>query len=140
MSLPYPQRSQHAYTFEKDPCSPHGSSVGWEHLPVRARSFDTRAVDTGVIRAVHDTLQRELESDRPAFPIRASDHLEVILSDPDDLDLNLVPKVARLSGRSLDDAARNPHYERVRSVADLVMFFNEQARAHGPDSERSLSR
>ena len=98
-----------------------------------ARSFDTRAVDTWVIRAVHDTLQRELESDRPAFPIRASDHLEVILSDPDDLDLSIVPEVARLSGRSLDDAARNPHYERVRSVADLVMFFNEQARVseHG---------
>ena len=98
-----------------------------------ARSFDTRAVDTWVIRAVHDTLQRELESDRPAFPTRASDHLEAILSDPDDLDLSIVPEVARLSGRSLDDAARNPHYERVRSVADLVMFFNEQARAseHG---------
>ena len=90
-------------------------------------------MDTWVIRAVHDTLQRELESDRPAFPTRASDHLEVILSDPDDLDLSIVPEVARLSGRSLDDAARNPHYERVRSVADLVMFFNEQARAseHG---------
>ena len=133
MSLPYPQRSQHEYTFEKDPCSPHGTRVGWDHLPVRARSFDTRAVDTWVIRAVHDTLQRELESDRPAFPTRASDHLEAILSDPDDLDLNLVPEVARLSGRWLDDAARNPHYERVWSVADLVMFFNEQARAseHG---------
>lgn len=97
-------------------------------------------MDTWVIRAVHDTLQRELESERPAFPIRASDHLEAILSDPDDLDLSIVPEVARLSGRWLDDAARNPHYERVRSVVDPVMFFNEQARAHGPDFGLSLSR
>ena len=97
-------------------------------------------MDTWVIRAVHDTLQRELESEHPAFPIRASDHLVATLSDPDVLDLSIVPEVARLAGRSVDDAARNPHYERVRSVADLVMFFNEQARAHGPDSERSLSR
>lgn len=94
-----------------------------------ARSFDTRRVDTWVIRAVHETLQEELKSAHPAFPVRASDLLGDLLVDPDDLDLDVVPEVGRRAGRSLDNLEANPGYGRVKTVGDLVLFFNAQPRA-----------
>jgi hypothetical protein len=91
-----------------------------------ARSFDTRTVNTWVIRAVYELLQRELKFAHPAFPVRASDSLEELLFDPDDLDMAVAPEVARRARRSLDHTESNPYYGNVRSVADLVMFFNAQ--------------
>lgn len=95
-----------------------------------ARSFDTRRVDTSVIRAVYETLQQELDFAHPAFPVRASDTLQVLLCDPDDLDMAVAPEVGRRAGRSLDDVEANPYYGKVKSVTDLVMFFNVQPKAN----------
>ena len=91
-----------------------------------ARSFDTRLVDTWVIRAVYETLQQELDFAHPAFPVRASDSLQSLLCDPDDLDMAVAPEVGRRAGRSLDNVEANPYYGKVKSVMDLVMFFNVQ--------------
>ena len=93
-----------------------------------AQSFDARTVDTWIIRAVYDTLQQELEHRHPAFPVRASDALDDLLMDSDDLDMAIVPEVARRAGRSLKGLEANPYYGKVRSVADLVMCFNSQAK------------
>lgn len=93
-----------------------------------ARSFDTRVVDTWVIRAVYDVLQQQLEFAKAAFPVRPSDDLKALVIDPDDLDMALAPEVARRAGRSVENTEENPYYGKVRTVADLVMFFNAQPR------------
>lgn len=91
-----------------------------------ARSFDTRNVDTWIVRAVYEALQQELCHAVPAFPVKATDKLADLLLDPDDLDMTVAPKVSMRSGRSLENPEANPFYGKVLSVADLVMFFNNQ--------------
>lgn len=93
-----------------------------------ARSFNTRLVDPGVIRVVYDVLQQELESVHPAFPVRASDTLQKLMFDPDDLDMGVAPEVARRAQRSLENTQANLYFGKVDSVFDLVMFFNAQER------------
>jgi hypothetical protein len=93
-----------------------------------ARSFDTRAVDTWVIRAVYEELQDLLRSNYPSFPLRASDRFEDLGIDDDDLEMDVAAVVAERTGRTLDDADRNPFFKKLRTVADLVMFFDAQAR------------
>jgi hypothetical protein len=100
-----------------------------ESICTFARSFDTRAVDTWVIRAVYEQLQAELRSLAPRFPVRASDDLlRQLLLDPDDLDLSLAPDIAQRTGRSLDDTRRNPYFGKVHTARDLVLFFDAQPR------------
>jgi hypothetical protein len=100
-----------------------------ESICAFARSFDAREVDTWVIRAVYEEIQSELADAAPNFPVRASDLLlEDLLEDSDDLDMSVVPKVAKRTGRSLDEHLENPHFGKVRSVGDLVLFINAQPR------------
>jgi hypothetical protein len=100
-----------------------------ESICAFARSFDTRAVDTWVVRAVYEQLQAELHGLSPRFPIRASDDLlQHLLLEPDDLDLDLAPDIAQRTGRSLAETRCNPYFEKVRTASDLVLFFNAQAR------------
>lgn len=92
-----------------------------------SRSFDTREVDTWVIRAVYEQLQNYLSSAYPDFPIRADDRLIDGLSiDAEDLDMDLVSEIAERTGRSLENAKSNPYYQQVHTVRDLVLFFNAQ--------------
>jgi hypothetical protein len=100
---------------------------GGESICEFARSFDARNVDTWVIRAVYEELQRELADAVPNFPVRASDVLlKDLLEDSDDLDMSLAPNVSKRTGRSLDDFPENPYFGKVRTVEDLVLFFNAQ--------------
>lgn len=95
-----------------------------------ARSFDCRAVDTWIIRAVYEELQEELVAGSPHFPVRANDYLCAdLLIDPEDLDMSLAPVIAQRTGRSLEHASRNPYWGKTHTVADLVMFFNAQPRS-----------
>lgn len=95
-----------------------------------AREFNPREVDTWVIRAVYEQLQEYLADVHPSFPVRADDVLlKNLVSDPDDLDMDLVEEIARRTGRSLEGANANPYYQGIRTVRDLVMFFNAQPRA-----------
>jgi hypothetical protein len=95
-----------------------------------AREFDPRKVDTWVVRAVYEQLQEYLVDVHPKFPVRADDVLiKNLVSDPDDLDISPVEEIAERTGRSLDGASANPHYQGIRTVRDLVMFFNAQPRA-----------
>lgn len=92
-----------------------------------ARSFDLRSTDPLVVRAVHEQIQHELRGSRAGFPVRASDRLGKALEiDDDTLDMELVPAIARRTGRCLDDTQTNPCYGRVHTVSDLVQFFNHQ--------------
>ncbi len=92
-----------------------------------AREFDTRAVDTWVIRAVYEQVQAQLTHVHPAFPIRASDRLkEDLRLDDDDLDLDVAMQVEQRTGRSLDETKTNPLLGKVKTVRDLVLFFQAQ--------------
>jgi hypothetical protein len=89
-----------------------------ESLCTFARSFDYRAVDTWIIRAVYEQLQ-------PAagFPVRRSDHFRRDLwLDGDDID-EIGEEVAQRTGRPLTNCEQNPWYGKVETVADMVEFF-----------------
>jgi hypothetical protein len=63
-------------------------------------------------------------------PIRPTNSLiGQLIVDPDDLNMDLVKGISDRTGRSLEDAASNPYYGHVRTVADLVHFFNAQPHA-----------
>jgi hypothetical protein len=94
-----------------------------------ARDFETRKVDTWIIRAVYEHLQEQLTYAHPAFPIRAAHRLKEDLQlDPDDVDLDVLVQVEQRTGRSLDQTRDNPYYGRVQTAGDLVLFFQAQPR------------
>jgi hypothetical protein len=96
-----------------------------------ARAFDPKVVDTWVIRAVYEQLQKQFEHVHPSFPLRAEDRLKEDLHlDDDDLDLDVAVQVEERTGRSLDNTGVNPYRGSVRTVRDLVMFFQAQPQ-HG---------
>jgi len=99
---------------------------GEEGICAFARSFDCRKVDTWIIRAVFEELQEELGQPRP-FPLRASDRLvEELGIDLEEIDMTHVPAIAARTGRSLDRCHTNPYWGQVRTVSDLVHFFDAQ--------------
>ena len=92
-----------------------------------ARSIDCRRVDTWVVRAVYEELQRSL-SLAMAVPLRMTDHLQHDLRlDADDLD-DLVVDMAQRARRSLADTSANPLFGKVTTVGDLVEFLQAQPR------------
>lgn len=95
-----------------------------------ARDFNTREVDTWVVRAVYEQLQGHLRHVHPSFPVRADDRLEEDLRvDDEDLDMDIAQEIGHRTGRSLDSSAANPYFGRVRTVRDLVLFFQNQPRS-----------
>ena len=94
-----------------------------------AREFDTRAVDTWIVRAVYEQIQGQLKHVHPAFPVRATDRLKEDLHlNDDDLDLDIAMQVEQRTGRSLNETKANPLYGQVKTVRDLVLFFQAQPR------------
>ena len=92
-----------------------------------ARSIDCRRVDTWVVRAVYEELQRSLSA-AVAVPLRLTDHLQSDLRlDADDLD-DLVVDMAQRARRSLADTSANPLFGKVTTVGDLVEFLQAQPR------------
>jgi len=98
-----------------------------ESISEFALQFDTRKVDTWIVRAVYEQIQAQLQHVHPAFPIRASDRLmEDLHLDEDDLDMDIAMQVEQRTGRSLDHSDANPLFGRVKTVQDLVLFFQAQ--------------
>lgn len=92
-----------------------------------ARSIDCRRVDTWVVRAVYEELQRSLSA-AVAVPLRLTDTLQSDLRlDADDLD-DLVADMAQRARRSLADTSANPLFGEVTTVGDLVEFLQAQPR------------
>lgn len=101
-------------------------SRGNEGICEFARSFDCRAVDTWIVRAVFEELQEELGQVQP-FPLRATDRfVEELHIDLEELEMTHVPAIAARTGRSLERCKSNPYWGQVCTVSDLVHFFNEQ--------------
>ncbi len=96
-----------------------------------ARAFDCRQVDTWIIRAVYEELQTVLPHGVRPFPIRAEDHLEYDLGIDHDTLEEVAEDVASRAGRSIKNGERNPYYDRIRRVMDLVYFLHHQPRLDG---------
>ena len=52
--------------------------------------------------------------------------------DDEDLDMDLVAEIGQRTGRSMENAEKNPYYGKVSTVEDLVLFFNLQPKIHRP--------
>ncbi len=91
-----------------------------------AREFNAREVDTWIIRATYEEVQKVMCTDQ-AIPLKSEDHLfETLKLDEDDLDLDLIEIISQRTGRSLDKYENNLYYGRVTTVRNLVLFFNCQ--------------
>jgi len=96
-----------------------------ESLCTFSRSFDCRHIDTWVIRAVYEAVGNLLGI--AGFPLRREDNLSKTLRmDDEDLDMVVAVSIAQRTGRSLVDCESNPHFGKVQTIGDLVMFFNAQ--------------
>lgn len=96
-----------------------------ESLCSFARGFDCRRVDTWIVRAVYEEITATLAM--PQFPLRSEDDLSKTLNlDSDDLELDIAPAIAERTGRPLINTEANPLYNKVGSVADLILFFQNQ--------------
>jgi hypothetical protein len=88
-----------------------------------ARALPARHHDTWVVRAVYEELSRVVQ-----VPVRPSDDLEKDLGlHPDDRD-EIAFQIAYRAGRSMSDTPKNPLFDRVKTVADMVTFFEHQKR------------
>lgn len=106
-----------------------------ESICTFARSFDTKIVDTWIVRAVYEEVQSCMGDDVHQVPIRADDKLIDDLNlDSDDIDLDLLDQVAQRSGRSLENYEKNPMYGKVHTAQDLVFFFREQPMEARPEA------
>jgi hypothetical protein len=84
-----------------------------------ARAFDRRHIDTWIVRAVYEEFSG-------SFPLRPSDRLkEDLRICDDDLDFGAI-HISQRTGRTLDGYERNPMYGNVKTLRDVVMFFQHQ--------------
>jgi hypothetical protein len=94
-----------------------------ESICTFARALFARKHDTWIVRSVYEEL-----SEMCGLPIRPADHLERDLGFvPEDLE-DCVEEVSRRAGRSLVATEKNPMFDRVTTVADLVAFLEHQPR------------
>ena len=91
-----------------------------------ARAFDTKQVDTWVIRATFEQIQDYMEGLYPKFPIRADDSLlEDLKVDDEDLE-DVADEIAVRTCRSKEYGDNNPYFGKVITAKDMVLFFNAQ--------------
>ena len=91
-----------------------------------AKSFDCHVVDTRIIRATYEELQKYHTGEVPNFPFNAIDSFEKDLKIDDEDLHDIAVEVARRAQRSLDNIEQNPLYGKVKTVGDLVLFLNHQ--------------
>lgn len=97
-----------------------------ESICTFARSFDRRAVDPWIIRAVYEQLEPYQRIEDVSVPLRATDSIFQDLKVPgNDFDYD-VTEIAQRCGRSLRSYETNPFYGKIDTVADLVHFLNAQ--------------
>jgi len=116
--------------FEKPKIDAHFSNLRQDRKELSicnfAREFDTKLVDTWVIWATYEEVQRIMCIDEP-LPLKPSDHLfETLKLDDDDLDLDLIEIISQRTNRTLDNYKINPFFGKVTTVRNLVLFLNNQ--------------
>ncbi|MCU7873666.1 MAG: hypothetical protein KZQ91_13075 [Candidatus Thiodiazotropha sp. (ex Lucinoma borealis)] len=76
---------------------------------------------------MYEQIQEYVSLSKVFVPLRADDDLFDLLEiDEEDLDLDLLEEIAQRTGRSMNNTEKNPYFEKVRTLGDLVYFVNEQ--------------
>lgn len=104
------------------------SSRDGESICSFARSIGAKRLDTHVVRAVYEELGKVIGTRTSLFPLRPTDQLfktSGLNLDPDDLD-ELLIAIAFRANRSLEDTQKNPFFNKVETVSDLVQFVMAQ--------------
>ena len=102
---------------------PRAADRPGESICTFVRALDYRAIDTWIIRAVYEELNKDWN-----LPIRPSDRFSEDFGIVDeDLD-DLAEVAAYRCGRSLEDTASNPMADKVVTVRDLILFLGHQPR------------
>jgi len=101
-----------------------------ESLCTFVRTFPPSEREPYILRAVYEELTAYRRIGTVTVPLRPSDLLESDLGlDGDELDF-AAQSISRRCGRPLTDAKVNPFYGRVKTIADLVHFFESQPRSN----------
>ena len=88
-----------------------------------SRELPAKIHDTWVVRAVYEELSQHLDA-----PLRPSDDLKSFWRiDPDELN-DIAIGIASRAGRSMEDTKNNPMLDRVVTIADLILFIENQPR------------
>jgi acyl carrier protein len=95
-----------------------------------ARSLDYRHLDTQVIRAAYEEIQRYLESVSPRFPIRTTDRLEQDLHMDYEDAVDIAISIAKRCKRDLQPSAAWPRERRLQTVADVIYFVCDLPKSH----------
>jgi len=93
------------------------------------RSFDFRKTDTKIMREIFNLVQEWTEKyDGISFPVQAEDSFEKLYQmDDEDLEDILLEATKKL-GISIENTEKNPYFNKVETVKDLVLFLNFQAK------------
>jgi hypothetical protein len=86
-----------------------------------ARALPAKEHDTWVMRAVYEEMSRVTGG-----PLRPYDDIKKFWRvNPEDLD-DVAFTIAHRAGRSMDDTKKNPMFDRVVTIADMITFFEHQ--------------
>jgi len=109
-----------------------------ESICAFARATDCRTLDTWIVRAVYEEIQYQLSPAFPTFPVRWTDRLaEDLRIDPDAMDEELAMDISERTGRDLRNSDANPLFGKVKTVRDLVLFFQAQPKMHATSGASS---
>ncbi len=94
-----------------------------------ARSFNYREVDTKIMREVFNHVQKWAgKYEGIPFPVKAEDCFDKIYKmDPEDLD-DIYLDIAKKLGISIEHPEKNPLWNKIKTVKDLVLFLHNQPR------------
>jgi len=98
-----------------------------ESICTFVEAFDCHHTDTWILRAVYEELSKFLTVGGSPLPIRADDQCceRDLKIDPEDLE-HLGRRIAHRAHRSMKNTKQNPLYGKVKTVRDLVGFFEFQ--------------
>lgn len=101
-----------------------------EDIGTFARSFNRRdePFDPWVVRATWDALQPYVTFRGGSLPLRASDRLDKLPVDPEDLENEVIEEVAERSGHVLEPLAFQHARRSIKTVGDFVKFISSQPR------------
>jgi hypothetical protein len=111
-------------------------SRGKPDICTYARSFDYRNTDTKIMREVYTSIQEWAgKYDGIPFPVQSNDSFDALYRmDPDDLD-DIYFEIADKFGISTEEAEKNPYFDRVETVRELVLFLDSQPKLEGSTAQ-----
>ncbi len=99
-----------------------------------SRALPANQHDTWVVRAVYEELSLLARA-----PLRPSDDIKKFWGiDGDDLD-DVAFRIAHRARRSMDDAQKNPMFDRVVTIEDMILFFEQQPKLPEPQEPAAFS-